>query len=57
MGNIGRVTRRIELEPIPDDIPCPEIVPEREPVKVPASTGEFLDAPEELGWLRSRPLR
>jgi hypothetical protein len=42
MGNIGRITRKIELEPIPDDIPCPEIVPEREParprepVKVPA---------------------
>jgi hypothetical protein len=41
MGNIGKTIRKIELEPIPDDIPVPEIVPQApaprpEPVKVPA---------------------
>lgn len=42
MGDIGRVIRKITLEPIPDDIPVPEIVPEpqrqpqHQPDKVPA---------------------
>lgn len=38
MGNIGKIKRRIVLEPMPDDIPVPEIVPEQkpEPVKIPA---------------------
>lgn len=33
MGDIGKTIRRIELEPIPDDIPVPEIVPETAPAQ------------------------
>jgi hypothetical protein len=38
VGDIGRKVKTIELEPVPDDVPVPEIVPEprREPVRVPA---------------------
>lgn len=43
MGDIGKVRRKIDFEPIPDDIPVPEIVPGQpapapppQPVKVPA---------------------
>lgn len=44
MGDIGKTRRKINFEPMPDDIPVPEIVPEQpapeparpEPVKVPA---------------------
>lgn len=45
MGNIGKPLKRIELVPMPEDVPVPEIVPAqpapqperpREPVKVPA---------------------
>jgi hypothetical protein len=31
VGNIGNPIRKITLEPIPDDIPVPEIVPEAAP--------------------------
>lgn len=34
-GDIGRTIRRIELEPIPDDVPVPEVVPETAPAAVP----------------------
>lgn len=31
MGDIGETKRRLDLEPIPDDVPVPEIVPETAP--------------------------
>jgi hypothetical protein len=38
MGDIGEPVRRIEFEPMPDDVPVPERVPQTtpEPVKEPA---------------------
>lgn len=36
MGDIGKEVREYEFEPIPDDIPVPEIVPEQTPVTEPA---------------------
>jgi hypothetical protein len=35
VGDIGKTIRRIELEPIPDDIPLAEPVPEVVPAAVP----------------------
>lgn len=36
LGNIGEPTRHITFEPIPDEVPVPEVVPATEPEKVPA---------------------
>lgn len=40
MGNIGRIIRKIDIEPVPNDVPVPEPVPvpaePAEPEQVPA---------------------
>jgi hypothetical protein len=39
-GDIGKPLRKVEFEPLPDDVPVaepsPDVTPEREPVLVPA---------------------
>lgn len=42
MGNIGREIETREFEPMPDDIPVPEIVPRQapEPARTPARVPE-----------------
>lgn len=36
MANIGEPQKEVEFEPIPDDVPVPETVPQQEPEKVPS---------------------
>jgi hypothetical protein len=40
MGNIGKPLRKIEFEPMPDDIPVaepsPEVLPQQDPARDPA---------------------
>lgn len=40
MGDIGREIETREFEPMPEDIPVPEIVPRQEPAKAPARVPE-----------------
>lgn len=35
-GEIGEPQKEVTFEPIPDDVPVPETVPQKEPEKVPA---------------------
>ena len=34
-GDIGEPVRKVDYEPMPDDVPVPEVVPQPEPVKAP----------------------